>query len=48
MLIGGVTATIGGIVGFLISKKMTNANFDIQVEKAKEQTSTMENEEQHL
>ena len=48
MLIGGITATISGIVGFLIAKKMTNANFDIYVEKAKAQASAIENEAQQL
>jgi len=48
ILIGGLTATIGGVVGFFISRKITNANFDIYIEKAKAQASAIENEAQQL
>ncbi|MCK9473393.1 ribonuclease Y [Sulfurimonas sp.] len=48
ILIGGSMATISGLVGFFISKKITNANFDIYVEKAKAQASAIENEAQLL
>ncbi|MCF6310351.1 MAG: ribonuclease Y [Sulfurimonas sp.] len=44
MLIGGVTTAISGLIGFYISRKITNANFDIYVEKAKAQASAIENE----
>ena len=48
ILIGGGAATFSGLVGFFISKKITNANFDIYVEKAKAQASAIENEAQLL
>lgn len=48
MLIGGVAVTISGLVGFFISKKITNANFEIYVEKAKAQAGAIENEAQLL
>ncbi|MBL0707548.1 MAG: ribonuclease Y [Sulfurimonas sp.] len=48
VLLGGGLATVSGLVGFLISKKITNANFDIYVEKAKAKASVIENEAQHL
>jgi ribonuclease Y len=44
ILIGGGIATISGLAGFLISRKITNANFDIYVEKAKAKASAIENE----
>ena len=44
ILAGGAVATFGGFVGFIISKKITNANFDIYVEKAKAKASAIENE----
>ncbi|MCF6339987.1 MAG: ribonuclease Y [Sulfurimonas sp.] len=48
ILIGGLTATISGVIGFFISRKITNANFDIYIEKAKAQASAIENEAQQL
>jgi ribonuclease Y len=48
ILIGGVAATFSGLVGFFISKKITSANFDIYVEKAKAQAGAIENEAQLL
>lgn len=48
VLISGGIATVSGLVGFIISKKITNANFDIYVEKAKAQASAIENEAQLL
>lgn len=48
VLIGGGVAAVSGLVGFFISKKITNANFDIYVEKAKAQASDIENEAQLL
>ncbi len=44
ILMGGFIAILSGLVGFLISKKITNANFDIYVEKAKAKASAIENE----
>ena len=48
ILIGGGIATISGLTGFFISRKITNANFDIYVEKAKAKASAIENEAQAL
>ena len=48
ILLGGSIATVSGLVGFFISKKITHANFDIYVEKAKAKASVIENEAQHL
>lgn len=48
MFMGGATAIISGLAGFFISKKMTSANFDIFVEKAKAKASAIENEAQNL
>jgi len=45
---GGVIAAISGTVGFFISKKITSANFDIYVEKAKAKAAAIENEAQLL
>lgn len=44
ILLGGLIATVGGIIGFFISKKITNANFDIYVDHAKAKASAIENE----
>jgi len=44
ILIGGSIATISGLIGFFISKKITNANFDIYIEQAKAKASAIENE----
>lgn len=44
ILLGGSIASVSGLVGFFISKKITSANFDIYVEKAKAQASAIENE----
>ena len=48
VLIGGGVAAVSGLVGFFISKKITGANFDIYIEKAKAQASAIENEAQLL
>jgi ribonuclease Y len=48
MLIGGVVATVSGLFGFFISRKITHANFDVFVDKAKAKASAIENEAQHL
>ncbi len=48
IVIGGSIATMSGLVGFLISKKITQANFDIYIDKAKAKASVIENEAEHL
>ena len=48
MLLGSVTAIVSGVIGFLISKKLTNANFDIYVEQAKAKAKAIENEAHNL
>ena len=48
ILLGGITATVSGLAGFYISKKITSAQFDIFVEKAKAKASAIENEAQNL
>ncbi|MFA6191185.1 MAG: ribonuclease Y [Sulfurimonas sp.] len=48
ILLCGLTATVSGIVGFIISKKITNANFDIYVDKAKAKAGVIENEAELL
>ena len=48
ILVGGLIATISGFIGFFISKKITNANFDVYVEKAKAKAGAIENEAQLL
>ena len=45
---GGVIAAVSGAIGFFISKKITSANFDIYVEKAKAKAAAIENEAQLL
>jgi len=44
ILLGGSIATVSGLVGFFISKKITNANFDIYTDQAKAKASAIENE----
>jgi len=48
ILLGGGTAIVSGVVGFFISKKLTNANFDIYTQQAKAKASAIENEAQSL
>jgi len=48
MLIGGGVAIVSGVVGFFISKKITNVNFDIYTQKARAKASAIENEAQLL
>ncbi len=48
MLLGGATAIVSGVVGFLVSKKLTAANFDIYLEQARAKAATIENEAQTL
>jgi len=44
ILIGGSIATVSGVVGFFISKKLTSANFDIYTDQAKAKASVIESE----
>lgn len=46
LLVGGGVATISGVVGFLISKKISAAHFDLYVEQAKAKSKAIENEAQ--
>ncbi len=45
---GGGIATISGVVGFLISKKLTASHFDIYTEQAKAKAKAIENEAELL
>ena len=44
ILIGGGIATVGGVVGFFISKKLISSNFNIYTDQAKAKASAIENE----
>ena len=44
ILLGGGIATLSGVLGFLISKKINSANFDIYVVQAKAKAKAIENE----
>lgn len=46
LLIGGGVATLSGVVGFLISKKISVAHFDLYLEQAKAKSKAIENEAQ--
>jgi ribonuclease Y len=48
ILLGGSIATVSGLVGFFISKKITSANFDVYIDQAKAKASAIENEAQTL
>ncbi|MDD5051502.1 MAG: ribonuclease Y [Sulfuricurvum sp.] len=48
LLVGGVVATLSGVVGYLISKKISAAHFDLYVEQAKAKAKAIENEAQML
>jgi len=48
LLTGGSVAIVSGVVGFLISKKITSANFEIYVEQAKAKAIAIDNEAQTL
>ncbi|MDA7817257.1 ribonuclease Y [Sulfurimonas sp.] len=48
ILIGGSIATVSGLVGFFVSRKITDANFEIYVQKAKAKASAIESEAQIL
>ncbi len=44
MLLGGVVAASSGGIGFFISKRLSNANFDIYIKEAKAKAKAIENE----
>ena len=48
ILQGGFIATVSGVVGFIISKKITSANFEIYEYRAKAKASAIENEAHNL
>ncbi|MDD5716749.1 MAG: ribonuclease Y [Sulfuricurvum sp.] len=48
LLVGGGVALSSGLVGFLISKKITAAHFDLYLEQAKAKAKAIENEAQML
>ena len=48
ILLGGGTAIVSGVVGFFVSKKLTNANFEVYTQKAKAKAAAIENEAQTL
>ena len=48
VLLGGFVATVSGVVGFFISKKITSANFDIYIDQAKAKAAAIENEAELL
>ena len=48
VLLGGGIATLSGVVGFFISRKITSSHFDIYVEQAKAKAKAIENEAQML
>jgi ribonuclease Y len=48
ILLGGVTATISGLIGFFISKKINSANFDVYIQQAKAKAHVIENEAHNL
>lgn len=46
LLVGGGVATLSGLVGFLISKKISSTQFDLYLEQAKAKAKAIENEAQ--
>lgn len=48
LLVGGGVAALGGVVGFLISKKISSAHFDLYLEQAKAKAKAIENEAQMI
>ena len=48
ILLGGSVATISGLVGFFISKKITSTHFDIYTEQAKAKAKAIESEAELL
>ncbi|MDD2838761.1 MAG: ribonuclease Y [Sulfuricurvum sp.] len=48
LLVGGVVAISSGLVGFLISKKISATQFDLYLEQAKAKSKAIENEAQMI
>lgn len=48
LLVGGAVALTSGLVGFLISKKITASHFDLYLEQAKAKAKAIENEAQMI
>jgi len=48
ILLGGGIATVSGVIGFFISKKLTSANFEVYTDQAKAKAKAIENEAQSL
>ncbi len=48
ILLGGGIATVSGVIGFLISKKLSSAQFDIFVEQAKAKAKAIDTEAELL
>ena len=48
ILVGGSIATISGLIGFFVSKKLTSANFDVYTQQAKAKAKAIENEAEVL
>jgi ribonuclease Y len=48
LLVGSGIAAVSGLVGFLISKKITAAHFDLYLEQAKAKSKAIENEAQMI
>ncbi len=48
ILLGGGIATVSGVIGFFISKKLTSANFEVYTDQAKAKAKAIENEAQTL
>jgi ribonuclease Y len=44
ILLGGGIATLSGVIGFFIAKKISSANFDVYVEQAKAKAKAIESE----
>lgn len=48
ILLGGGIATVSGVIGFLISKKLSSAQFDVFVEQAKAKAKAIDSEAELL
>ena len=48
ILLGGGTAIVSGVIGFFVSKRLANANYEVYVQKAKAKAIAIENEAQTL
>ena len=44
ILIGGGIATVSGVIGFFISKKLISSNFEIYTDQAKAKAKVIESE----